>query len=116
MILYELTYALLCIVFAVVNANLIKAGKRIYHGLNAGLHLSVMVIACWLYGWPGIVLLFIARVFFDWSLNILRGLPLGYVSPAPKATTDKLEKRIFGLDGITPKIIYLTIIIVVNLV
>lgn len=108
-----LLYIPFCLFFAWLNAWRIKNGKRIYHGLNGTIHLIVAGLVGWFWEWNyGIAILFITRVFFDWSLNLFRGLPLGYVSINPKSIIDRIEKRIFGTDGITPKIVYLLMIVI----
>lgn len=107
-----LLYGVFCIVFAWFNAYLIKKEKRIYHGINGALHLIAAGVIGYFYGWQlGVATLFIVRVCFDWSLNLFRGLPLGYVSLNPKSIVDKIEKSIFRLNGILPKLVYIVIII-----
>ena len=105
-------YIPFCVAFAWLNAKWITDGKQIRHGWNGLLHLAVAVSIGYFNLRAGIAVLFIARVFFDWSLNLFRGLPLGYVSLNPKSIVDKIEKAIFKLDGITPKIIYLLISVI----
>lgn len=108
----SLLYIPVAIAFAWLNARWIKNGKRVYHGLNGALHLTVAGLVFYFDSWQqGLAVLFITRVFFDWALNLMRGLPLGYVSPKPKSIVDRLEKAVFKLDGVTPKIIYLLIIV-----
>ncbi len=109
--IYPLLYIPFCILFAWLNAILIKNGKRIYHALNGLLHLGVAVAIGYFTKWQyGLATLFIARLVFDTALNLFRGLPIDYVSSNPKSIVDKIEKKIFGKDGFTPKIIYIVII------
>jgi len=108
--------ALLYIPFAIfrawLDAKRIKDGKRIYHGVNGAITLACAGLVFWLADWKAaLALLFITRVFFDTALNYFRGLPLDYVSLNPKSIVDRLEKKVFGLNGWTPKIIYLFIIV-----
>ena len=111
--IYLLLYAALCIVFAKINAIWIKDGKRIYHGVNGAIHLIAAGVGFWIEGWQvGIATLFVARLFFDVALNLFRGLAIDYVPAAPKSIIDKIEKKLFNRDGLTPKIIYLTIIVI----
>ena len=106
--IYPLLYIPFCIAFAWLNAILIKKGKRIYHALNGMLHLSVAIVIGYFTHWQyGLATLCITRLFFDVSLNLFRGLPIDYVSPKPKSIVDIAEKKIFGNDGFTPKVIYL---------
>lgn len=105
-----LLYATFCIAFAGLNAYLINKGKRIYHALNGAIHLICIGLIWYFYGWKlGVAAFPVARVFFDWSLNLFRGYALGYVPIAPKSIIDKGEKLIFGMNGILPKVIYLAI-------
>lgn len=103
-------YALFCILLAWVNRNIIKAGKRVRHFYNGLCHLGACIwLTMTVNLYTGIAALFMARVVFDVSLNLFRGLGVGYVSPKPKSIVDQMEKRVFGSDGITPKILYLFI-------
>lgn len=117
MILAQAAYAVFCIAFAYFNYYLIeKKGKRIYHFWNGLLHLSSAVTAAHLFNWQmGICILLVARLFFDVSLNLFRRLPIDYVSPKPKSVIDKIEKRIFGNDGIMPKVTYFLTLIALNI-
>lgn len=117
MIWFQVLYALFCIAFAGLNAYLINKGKRIYHAVNGAIHTAAIAFGFIVFNWQtAVAILFISRLFFDWSLNLWRGLPLGYVSLAPKSIIDRLEKKAFGLNGILPKIIYLAIIIALNFI
>lgn len=116
--IYELIYIFICAALAYVNYLVIIADKRVYHGLNGLLHL-----ACWITvflltrNWILVAILpFVARLFFDVMLNLMRGLPINYVPKYPKSIADKVEKKIFGLDGLTPKAIYLIVIITLNII
>ncbi len=117
MILPQVLYALLCIGFAYVNYWLIeKKNARIYHGLNGAIHLLLIGICGYIYGlWIAMVMLFIGRLFFDVALNLIRGKAIDYVSPRPKSIVDRVEKRIFGNNGLLPKLIYLAAIITLNI-
>jgi len=109
-----LLYILPCVFLAMLNAKWIKDGKKIKHFWNGLIHVTVSVIFGWQYHWwHFFTILLIARVSFDWPLNLFRGLPLGYVSPKPKSIMDRAEKAIFGLNGILPKIIYIAAIITI---
>lgn len=105
-------YIVFCIGFAYINYKVIKANKRVYHGLNGMLHLAVWIAV--FFTMKSLLLTlslpFVARVFFDTSLNLWRGLPLDYVPKNPKSRADKIEKEIFGNNGLLPKIIWLLII------
>lgn len=114
--IYLIVYALFCIAFAWLNAVLIKANKRIYHGLNGLLHIAAAVVGWHFWGWViGISILFVARLVFDTSLNLFRGLPIEYVPRSPKSIVDKIEKTVFNSDGIMPKLVYFAIIVLLNI-
>lgn len=116
-LLYELGYIVFCILFANLNAYLIKREKKIYHGLNGAIHIVAAVISAILFWWASaIIILCNARVFFDSLLSVFRGLPLDYVSQKPKSLVDKGEKWIFGNDGWTPKILYIVISLTINVI
>jgi|SRR3990167_788485 len=117
MILFEIVYIVFCIALASVNAIYIKDGKRIYHGINGALHLIAAAGCGYLFGWwTSAVILCNTRAVFDTLLNLFRGLPFDYVPSKPKSVIDKIEKCIFGNNGILPKVIYTTISITLNIV
>lgn len=108
-----LLYIPFCVFFAWLNARWIAKGKKILHGINGSIHLFAAIIIGYSTKWQyGLAVLFITRLFFDVALNLFRGLPVDYVSPNPKSIVDKIEKQIFKKDGITPKLIYLLIIVI----
>lgn len=112
-----LLYIPFCIFYAWLNARWIAKEKRIYHGLNGAIHIVVAAVVAWFTHWYHFfTVLLIARVAFDWALNLFRRLPLNYVSPKPKSIVDRAEKTVFGLNGILPKVIYIVIIVVLILI
>ncbi len=111
--IYPLLYIPFCVVFAYINAVLIKKGKKIYHALNGLLHLTVAFLIGYFTHWQyGLATLFITRLVFDTALNLWRGLPIDYVSSNPKSIVDQIEKKIFGNDGFLPKVIYMVCIVI----
>jgi hypothetical protein len=123
-------YACFCLAFAWWNAVRIKKDLPIYHLAYAekGLHNWELHITCWLIGTAVLCITkewilipafpFVGRLFFDTALNLMRGLPLGYVSEHAKAKeyvegSSKIDWREYHIfrSGITPKIVYLLIII-----
>lgn len=107
-----LLYAIFCVWFAWLNSEWIKKGKKVKHFWNGLIHLFAAVLSLYFSGWQlAISVLLTARVAFDWALNLFRGLGLGYVPLTPKSIADKVEKAVFGLNGILPKIIYIIIVI-----
>lgn len=109
--IYIPAYMAFCLLLALLNAELIKDGKRIYHGLNGALHLVCWGLIFWVTdSWLlTLALPFIGRLFFDSALNLFRELPLDYVPKNPKSIIDKAEKGLFGNNGLIPKVIYLAI-------
>jgi hypothetical protein len=82
--------------------------------MNGIIHLAAAAGAYFLFGWKGVVvILLVTRVVFDVSLNLMRGLPIDYVSKSPKSIVDKIEKWVFSGNGMIPKIIYLLLIIII---
>jgi hypothetical protein len=115
MILWQALYTVFCVALAYVNYRVIAADKRVFHAVNGIAHLLFWVAAFKFSSWLILLLLpFIGRLFFDSALNLFRGLPLDYVPAKPKSIIDKVEKRFFGKDGETPKLIYLLVIIILN--
>lgn len=109
MIAVIFAYLVFVVILAWDNANRIDKDKTIKHWLNGLAHLSMAGILYFVDWKLSVALLCLVRVTFDISLNLFRGLPINYVSPKPASGIDKIEKQIFGLNGYTPKIIYLII-------
>ena len=105
-------YLLFVVILAWDNANRIDKDKTIKHWLNGLAHLSMAGILYFVDWKLSVALLCLVRVTFDISLNLFRGLPINYVSPKPASGIDKIEKQIFGLNGYTPKIVYLIIAVI----
>lgn len=115
MIIPETVYALFCVILAAFNHERIKDGKRINHFWNGLIHLAVAIPASiFIHLTVGLVLLLNANVIFNVSLNLFRGLPIGYLPLKPKSVVDQVEKKLFG-NGIAPKIIYTVISICLNI-
>jgi hypothetical protein len=98
------------------HSRLIKAEKKIYHGLWGAAYLAVAVwLSLWLHSWVLFALsLFIRKVFFDLSLNMFRGLPLFYVSTETTSLIDKLHYKLFGKKSEIYMGIYFLVIIILN--
>lgn len=114
----QLYYIIFCLGLAYINYRAIDANKRVYHAINGILHLAfwgvtIYVTKSW---FPVVALPFLGRLCFDTALNIMRGLPIGYVSSKPKAIMDKMEKGLFGNNGVLPKILYLIIVAALNII
>jgi hypothetical protein len=112
----QIIYIIWCIFFAYLNYIIIeKLNERVRHGINGAMHLLICIyFGIAIHFTVGLSMLFIGRLFFDTSLNIFRmgWRNIGYVPRYPKSIADKIEKKVFGKDGITPKVIYGAAIIV----
>lgn len=105
---FLLLYGGFCVWFAKVNYVWIYEQKKVKHFWNGLVHLTASAIAYYFFGWrAAMAILLIARLVFDVALNLFRGMGIDYVSPKPKSIVDKIEKKLFKQDSITPKIIYL---------
>jgi hypothetical protein len=108
-------YIVFTIWLAQDNADRILYGKKIHHWLNGMIHIAAATGLYFISGWKDAVsLLLLIRVTFDTALNLFRGLGIGYVSPKPKSVVDRFEKWVFRGDGITPKILYLLLVVVLQ--
>lgn len=114
-ILFQLLNVALCIFMAKMDAKTIQLGRYPKHWLNATIHVTMAVFGWLIFGWPiGLAVLFESNLAFNIALNTFRDLSIGYVPPKPTSLIDKLEKKIFGKNGLLPKIIYLVISIILN--
>ena len=94
--IYIIAYCLTCICLAADNADRIRNGKRIFHGLNGSLHAAAAGMVWYLSGLvDAISLLFAVRVVFDLSLNLFRGKGLFYTPLKPQSKVDQFENWLF---------------------
>lgn len=111
----EVIYIMICLLLAMINKDQISENKRINHALQGALHLGVGLICGVLVNWLMLPLILLtARIFFTSALNLMRDLPLDYVTPEPEALTDKVEQKIFGKNGKLPLIIYFVLYVLGN--
>lgn len=105
-----LGYGAFCIGFAALNAYWIRKDKRILHGLNGLAHALIIGFCGYTIDWFIVIpMLFQGRLMFDVALNLFRGKEFDYVPENPKSIIDKIEKKVFGEDGVFPKVIYLNV-------
>lgn len=119
-------YAVVCLLMARHDAQLIKHDGAVHHDRNmlyhaiaftAGVFITLFTHSWYLLGcYP-----FTGRLVFDVSLNLMRGKDWFYVSPwivagDPRSSKiDRMEYRVFK-SGKTPKIVYgITIITLITL-
>lgn len=113
-----------CIFFAYANYRAIRIDTRIRHAINGVFAGSFIIFFAWeyynlhglLYSLKYVLIhLLLARAIFDTFLSLFRFHKLGivpainYVSLDPGSIIDKIEKKIFGYNGILPKVIYLAL-------
>lgn len=92
-LLIALIYAGVNILHAKHDAIRIAKHKRIYHGINGLIHVS-LVIVIWLFmkDWFFTIgLLAIRRIVFDTALNLFRGLRFDYISSTTTSIIDRLS-------------------------
>lgn len=111
MIVLLILHGIFCVFFAYTNAQDIKGGARIRHGINGAIFLSIAAFGACISWKVGLAILCNTRVIFDISLNLFRGLGIDYVSPNPKSIVDRIEKKLFG-SSLIPKILYTLISII----
>ena len=106
-------FIILNIIHAKHDANRIKAGKYINHGLNALLYILLLfpiyVQTNWVYVFG---LLCLRRVVFDTALNLFRGLRFDYISSSTTSVIDRLSYKFQAKYGYIP---YYGILIIVSI-
>lgn len=120
MIVLELIYMVAAVMLAAIHAHLIKEGKVKAKWLHMGtgaLHLIVAGLVGWFIWWGGFFcILCNTRIVFDTSLNKFRGLDLNYIPEKPNSWVDQGELHVFGRDYYTPRLIYLGVSVLLNLI
>jgi len=128
--LFQILLAGINVAMAWYHSRLIKAGKKINHGLWGGAYLMAATLLSWsIHDWWLVVLsLFIRKVVFDLSLNYFRfgWKDLFYVTLEVKnvrglwdairkgKTIDWLHYKVFGFRSEIYMGIYMLVIIVLN--
>lgn len=98
-----------------LHAGIIKDGKRINHlAWGAAYLVFVIVFSSIISWWLFPCLLLIRKISFDLSLNLMRGLPLFYVSAKPESVIDRFHNSIFGARSEVYMAIYFLILIAIN--
>lgn len=91
-----LLYTYINILLAKIDANKIKDGIHIKHGINALVYILLCVIALYitrdLYFF--VALMFLRKIVFDTSLNLFRGLHYSYASKTTTSIIDRLTYKI----------------------
>ena len=111
MILTLIIFTIVNILLAVIDSRLIGKRRRILHGLNGLIYAAILAVPYFLFHnlWLIGALLFNRMLVFNIALSLSRGKYWDYISPAPKAITDKIAKWIFGNNGRLMYAVYLLI-------
>lgn len=105
-------YALFCVFLAYTNAVAITADQQVNHVMNGFVHIAFGLYCTLAVHWAmGLAALLTARLVFDVTLNLFRGLAIWYISPTPTSTVDKAEIWLFGDNGWLPKLVYFALIV-----
>lgn len=98
--MYELLTIIIFFLYNVANAHFdadrIKAGKRIYHGINGAAYIALLCLTYYLFKDPYMIsaLLVERALVFNISLNLYRGLPVDYKPLKPKSIVDKVVNKV----------------------
>ena len=94
-------FSLLNIGLAKIDATLIFNSKRIKHGINGLVYISILAVPYFVFHnyWLMAVLLFDRLLFFNLFLSHFRGVGWLYMPLNPDAISDKIAKFIFGMDA-----------------
>jgi hypothetical protein len=89
-------FVLINMVLAFIDANKIKQGKKIYHGINGAIYAGLLIIAFIItHSWLTILGLALLRIpVFNTSLNYFRGKELTYLSSSTTSIIDQLTNSI----------------------
>lgn len=111
MILTITIFTIVNIFLAQLDSRKIGENKLIKHGLNGLVYVAILAVPYFLFSnyWLIGALLFNRLLVFNIALSVFRGLKWDYISPAPKAITDKLAKAVFGNNGTLMYGVYLLV-------
>lgn len=101
-------FTLLNVILAFIDSRIIVTKHKVLHGLNGAVYLIAVGFAVWWFNnyWLIPSLLLDRLLFFNIPLSLFRGKKWNYISPAPKAITDKIAKAIFGDNALVMYVIY----------
>jgi len=86
-----LAYILLNVVLAKIDANKIRDGIHIKHGINALVYCTLIAPTFFISWHYPIAMLALRRIVFDTSLNLFRGLPFDYISATTTSIIDRIS-------------------------
>jgi len=110
--IWFLLFILINIVLAAIDANKIKKGLRIYHGINGLVYCALLGIVYLLASsWTLIIGLTLLRIpVFNTFLNYFRGLELTYLSESTTSIIDQITNFIPKKIGYWPYNITLAVL------
>ena len=105
-------FSLLNIGLAKIDATLIFNSKRIKHGINGLVYLSIILVPYFIFKnyWLIAALLFDRLLFFNLFLSYFRGVGWLYMPLNPKSIVDKIARIIFYNNGALMYLVYLIIL------
>lgn len=101
MLLTLLIFTIINVCLAFIDAHKIIKGKWIKHGVNGAVYLAMLIVPYLLFHnlWFIAALLFNRLLVFNIMLSLFRGLKWYYMPITPLSITDKLAKKVFGING-----------------
>jgi hypothetical protein len=84
-------YTILNVVLAKIDANKIRNGIHIKHGINALVYCALIAPTFFISWHYPIAMLALRRIVFDTCLNLFRGLPYDYISATTTSIIDRIS-------------------------
>ena len=84
-------YTVINLVLAKIDANKIRNGIHIKHGINALVYFALIAPTLFLSWSYPIAMMALRRIVFDTSLNLFRGLPYDYISSTTTSVIDRIS-------------------------
>ena len=84
-------YILVNVVLAKIDADKIRDGVHIKHGINALVYCALIAPTLFLSWSYPIAMMALRRIVFDTSLNLFRGLPYDYISSSTTSIIDGIS-------------------------
>ena len=110
MILTLIIFAIGNVILAFVDSRLIGKGRKILHWVNGLVYAAMLAVPYFIFHnlWLIGALVFERLIVFSIMLSLFRGLAWDYITPEnpPKAFTDRIQKLIFGMNGLVQYVIY----------
>jgi hypothetical protein len=106
-------FVLINIALAQWDADLIKVGKRIRHGINGIIYLVLIGTVFYFFKnyWLIAALIFTRLIFFNIFLNYFRGGGILYMPTTPKSIADKIANFVFFKNALIMYLVYLVALI-----